>query len=274
MVVDYIKYRLNKGNKNFVLSIVGETGQGKSWAALRLAEKIDPNFKAKKQVCFNLEEFTHIINHGGLKQGQVVIIDEAGVSYAAKSWQSNANKLMGFIMQTFRHRNLCVIMTVPLIGFVDKTGRNLTQAILEMKSITKNYSTGKFYDNIVLYRADKSLQAKPRFVYSKKMCRVDSMHFKKPSLKTRRAYEIMAEKFKRDVASFAESDIKTRRELEEQKTEKKTFAEMVNHVKNNISEFLTTLHGKEKISLSKIRMEFNCGQSAASNIKNAISGGF
>lgn len=65
-IIERIKRRLNKHNKNRFCIITGEIGSGKSYSALSLAEKIDPELSIDK-VVFTVEEFMNL-NSGKLKR--------------------------------------------------------------------------------------------------------------------------------------------------------------------------------------------------------------
>jgi len=52
---------MHVNNKNCMICIVGDPGDGKSWAALRLAELLDPGFNAEK-VAFRPERLLERIN--------------------------------------------------------------------------------------------------------------------------------------------------------------------------------------------------------------------
>jgi len=56
-------------------SVYGNTGSGMSWAALSLAEKIDPDFGPDK-IVHSSKEFTKLLNSGKVKNGGIVIFNE------------------------------------------------------------------------------------------------------------------------------------------------------------------------------------------------------
>ncbi len=112
-----LHYRLWGENKNFIVIFVGETGSGKSYSALALAEMIDPNFDISK-VVYTPEEFFEVLDRVG--KGEVVIFDEAGVGVPAREWQTIQNRLMSYVLQVFRYKNIGVIFTTPSSDFIDK----------------------------------------------------------------------------------------------------------------------------------------------------------
>ena len=72
--VTYIKQRITK-NKNFLGFISGETGSGKSYSSLRIAEELDTDFNVDRCVFSGLE-LMDLINANGLKKGSVIVFEE------------------------------------------------------------------------------------------------------------------------------------------------------------------------------------------------------
>lgn len=144
----YIKDRVYKKNKNFLMLVVGATGSGKSYSALRLAEMLDPTFDISR-CCFKAKEFLmkvrelqkHAEETGEEIKGKVVMWDELGCEHDAKRFMSISNRIVNYFFQTSRYLNLIVIMTVPLLSFVDSSTRRLCHCIAEMQSINSKTKT-------------------------------------------------------------------------------------------------------------------------------------
>lgn len=157
LFTDYIKSRIKK-NRNFLGMFVGSTGSGKSYCSLRLAENLDGSFDINR-VAFSAKEFMDIINSGTLKKGSVIIWEEIGIGMNSRNWQSLSNKMINFLMQSFRHQNLIVLMNCPDASFLDVSVRKLLHCIFETESIDHkekvvvvkpkliqvNQTTGKVY---------------------------------------------------------------------------------------------------------------------------------
>ena len=169
VLIQYIKDRIHKKNKNFVMLFVGATGSGKSYSALRLAELLDDSFKIDR-VCFKAKDFMNTINelieNNDKVSGKVVVWDEFGVEHNAREFMTISNRVINYFFQTSRHLNLIVIMTVPLLSFVDSATRKLMHGIAEMQGINTrnktasvkvkmlqtNVMTGKEYPKYLRYR--------------------------------------------------------------------------------------------------------------------------
>lgn len=125
------RYRIVRRNKNLLMIICGQTGSGKSYCALVIAKLINPNFDVKIHVVFTIEQFMELLNSGKLKKGDVIVWDEAGVGIPAREWYTISNKAINYVLQTFRHLNLCVIFTVPSYDYIDKQTRLLFHVYIE-----------------------------------------------------------------------------------------------------------------------------------------------
>ena len=138
---NYIKSRVDK-NQNYILLFVGQTGTGKSYSAMSLGEEIDPDFNIKR-IVFSAEEFIDILNNDDtLVRGSVIMWDEAGVGMPAREWYSVSNKVISYIVQTFRVRGYILIMTTPSLSYIDSQIRSLFHGIGE--SIDPSMSGGRF----------------------------------------------------------------------------------------------------------------------------------
>lgn len=104
---------------------LGETGSGKSAAAIRLAYNIDPFFSLDR-IVFSVADFMKLIN-SGLARGSAIIFDDAGVGISNRDWQQEQSKIFGKVSQTVRHRDYLIIFTLPDRSFLEKQSRNLIQ---------------------------------------------------------------------------------------------------------------------------------------------------
>lgn len=127
---NYIKSRVDR-NQNYIMLFVGQTGTGKSYAAMSLGEEVDPNFNINR-VVFSADEFIDILNNdGSLVKGSVIMWDEAGVGMPAREWYSLSNKVISYVVQTFRVKGYILIMTTPSLKYIDSQIRALFHGIAE-----------------------------------------------------------------------------------------------------------------------------------------------
>lgn len=122
--VDLVIKRLND-HRPANMVFLGETGSGKSAAAIRLAYNVDPFFNINR-IVFSVADFMKLIN-SGLARGSAIIFDDAGVGISNRDWQQEQSKIFGKVSQTVRHRDYLIIFTLPDRSFLEKQSRNLIQ---------------------------------------------------------------------------------------------------------------------------------------------------
>lgn len=135
--IRYIKGRI-RNNLNFIGLFEGPTGIGKSWSAIRIAWEIDPSFEAR-QIAFSFERIMKIINADWFKKKKwkVIVFDEAQTDINSRTWQSLTNKLMNYLLSTFRHQNIILLFTTPYSDFIDLSSRKLLHCIFVCKGWDK-----------------------------------------------------------------------------------------------------------------------------------------
>jgi hypothetical protein len=85
----------------------------------------------------------------------VVILDDVGMAYSGRKWQSAGNEAMNNMLQTMRTMNNIIIMTVPDSDWIDKIGRT----ILHFKMVMENplhslgYSLGRLTEEKKMYNS-------------------------------------------------------------------------------------------------------------------------
>lgn len=165
----YVHRRLGR-NQNFNCAITGPTGSGKSYAALAWALELDPSFDASR-VVFTPKEFMDLVTRGALRPGSVILFDEIGVAMNSKRHMTAVNQALGFVFQTYRHRNLVVFLTTPHLAFLDSSVRRLLhahaitrgidyqarKARLKILSVEVDQDSGKVYKKYLRVKRGRQL---------------------------------------------------------------------------------------------------------------------
>ena len=138
--VRYIKQRTRQ-NKNFLFIISGQTGSGKSWSGLSIGEMVNKDFDVGRVVFRGKELMVLINSKAPKKKGTFILWDEAGIDLSNRNWQANANRMINFLMQTFRHRCFVLCFTAPYSDFIDKSTRKLFHA--EFRTISIDFKKRK-----------------------------------------------------------------------------------------------------------------------------------
>ena len=118
IVYKEFKKRL-KENRNLVLLFTGKVGGGKSYASLSVADYLSP----PKTVGYNLESMVYSIEDfieqvKTLSAGNVIIMDEAGVTMNSRDAMSNSSKVLSKVIQSIRYLQHCSIFNLPNINFL------------------------------------------------------------------------------------------------------------------------------------------------------------
>ena len=191
--IKYIKKRINN-NKNFLCMVTGPTGSGKSWATLSVCEQLNDDFTVGR-IVFKGSELMILINSKELehKKGIAILWDEAGIGLNAKNFMSVANRVLNYLIQTFRHRNFILFFTSPHIDFLDSSTRKMFHARFETVTIDKVNKEVLIKPKLLQYNSDmkKYYQHYLKYQFEK----VEIWRIPKPSQDLIDAYENKKNKF-------------------------------------------------------------------------------
>jgi ABC-type glutathione transport system ATPase component len=215
LIIQDIRNRLIHYNKNWLAAFIGETGSGKSYGAMHVAEMIDPDFpKDASRVYFSIESMIDDIENESITQGDCVILDETGVSFSNKKWFSQENRNFGWLLQAVRCKNFAIIFCLPSLSFMDKTGRLLMHTIVQTRHVDRMkkvvvavWKNTRWNDinNTMYYQF-------PRIKVNGKTVRVNVMHIHKPSEELIKNYEVKKKAFVDNLLTQAKANIKRSKE--------------------------------------------------------------
>lgn len=269
IVLKRVKERIFKQNKNALIIVCGETGSGKSYVALRIAEIFNPRFSIR-YVVFSAEEFMELINSGKLKKGSVIIWDEAGVGIPAKEWYSISNKMINYVLQVFRKENLIVIFTTPSFTFIDAATRRLFHAYIETRRIDYKRKQAVVVWMKVQYnpRFGKDYFKHHRATNSEGIEVVKKLRFNLPSQKLMDEYENKKIYFAKKLYSETEQELKDIREGKEKS--RLTVEQMAKQVLEKKQMFIREYKGRSFIDRVLIMNTFDIGRNRAEQVKRKV----
>ena len=111
--------------RSCIILLAGPPGEGKSHAAIRLAQKLDSKFRLldkppddpatdPSQVAFSREHLLFLLgNNSPLKRGQAIIIDESQYAMGSRRWYEDIQKDLMETFEAIRSKGL-IIMIVAL----------------------------------------------------------------------------------------------------------------------------------------------------------------
>lgn len=256
--LSYINQRIGR-NKNFLGFISGPTGAGKSYTCLSICEQIDPEFSVERCVFSGLE-LMKLINSKKLKKGSAIMFDEMSIDMDNRNWNSTTNKMINYLMQTFRYRGFIMLMNSPFMDFVDSKTRKLFHAEMSIKRIDFDTSECVLAPRLIQYNTRQQ-----KFYY--KRLRVINPHFGnvpidtwrvvKPSELLRKAYEQKKDFYARLLNKRIESELSAIDNPEE-KVDKRTKVV-------DMEKFRFAV--EEGLSISALCAKFNIGFEKCSILK-------
>lgn len=131
----YARNTKKNGAKNLNCVCIGESGDGKSYGIIRLAEmfyneKLDMKFPTENIVFTKSEFLDRIVNLG---KCSIVIFDDSGMEYSSKKWFEELNQILGFTMQTYRFKIINVFFTLPHKRWLDNVARGMLHGQIIMR---------------------------------------------------------------------------------------------------------------------------------------------
>ena len=123
-------------NKSVVIVCTGGPGTGKTYIALRWAQKLDPNFHIMDtpppppkedhgQATFDRQHIQYLVGaKSPLKRGQVIVMDEFHFGGGARGWQNRDQQQLVNLISAIRSKGYVLILVVLHTKMVDAMVRN------------------------------------------------------------------------------------------------------------------------------------------------------
>lgn len=258
--------KMHLHNDNWMAAVVGETGSGKSWASLRIAEAVDPNFTVD-QVAFSVIEFLELVNDDSLGRGSVIVFEEASVEASSHEWYSKSNSVLRNVLDTWRNQNRGAIFTLPAFGQLDKGARGRMSALIQMhdKEEDEGYTTAKYKrcqqdsDTGQIYKKYPILKGKKyRF-----------LKLTKPSKDLREAYEKRKADYTKDLNQrLLDELIEEQEEKQESEMGPKQIAEEI--LNGKVDDYISDNHGQKYIDKDMIELDYEIGGRKSRKVKSAL----
>lgn len=139
-VMNGILYRrIFKSNNSWIQVTCGQTGSGKSLKDLREAELWYKNILKRpfpiENVCFSTEQILSRLTSNDLKKGDILILEEAGVSQGSLDFASSVAKIFNYVLQSFRSRQIILFLNLPYFSMLNKNTRMLAHMLHQTISI-------------------------------------------------------------------------------------------------------------------------------------------
>ena len=223
----WIYNRMILRNKNILVATVGPTGSGKSYMNLSVVQNWYQNYfgedyPVEKNVCFSIDEVMFRLASKELRRGDILILEESGVSFGALDFQNKVSKMMNYVMQSFRSMNIGLIMNMPVFDMLNKSARLLVHASFETRSINYEKKTCMYKPKFHQVNNSTGRIYRKRLIinYNGKAIKISNMVCSKPPQHILDVYEKKKADFLQNlIGGFADEFVKARMK-EEAKTER------------------------------------------------------
>lgn len=136
-------------NRNLVVVFDGKPGGGKSWASLAIGDYESKTAFDLGSLVYDIDTFIGEIEKR--QPGDVIILDEAGISAGSRDAMTKESKVLGKVLQSIRYLKYLTVFTVPNALFLDKQIRLLCDLVLTHEETMRQ---GEFIPKIPTFTAD------------------------------------------------------------------------------------------------------------------------
>jgi len=265
--------RMNVQNEHFMGVIVGREGWGKSHSALTIARAVNPSFGAD-DVFFEPQQLLEAFDSDEYGEGDVVVLDEAGVGLGSRSWYEKEQVLLNQTLQTVRDDNMGVLFTLPRLSELDSQTRGRLHAFVQIVDISRDeYALAK-WKRVVPLRDERSdiLYPYPEVRDDGRMRRVERVRINPPPSELADAYEERKEAFKAELyeEAIAAYDDEDDEDGEDKKNQLKQIGDEI--VEEGVSEYVSEHGGNGRLYVDKdmIRVDYGLSHHDASVVKKIV----
>jgi len=254
-------------DNNTLWTVVGDTGDGKSYASLRIGEALDPDFGIEN-VAFNIVEFIEKVIDDSFGKGSVIVLEEGSVEASSYEWHSESNRVFAKILDTWRHQNRMGIINLPNFQALEKGARRRTKGIVKMQHASpyRDYSQAKFYD--AKYGNIEDRFTTPFPVIGGKVRK--HIRFTMPSKELRDAYEQKKEEYTANLNQDAlDGLLATQEEQEDNELTPQDIADEI-VAEEMVDEYISDNNGAEYIDRGLIELDYDLGERKGKKVKKAM----
>lgn len=256
--------RTHSWGKNYNMVITGDSGEGKSWTGVLWGEILDPSFNIGK-VCFTPKEFLAATDNVK-RSGEVIIMDETGISLSSRKWASLTNQLLNHTIQTFRYQHIITIFITPDFSYIDSQARRLINCFSEVSRNESAPPEMRIYDLSNDKKRGKQYFIHPLIKESPDtpyMVKLNKFIIKrKPSPELIKAYELKHKEYK---ARLRKDNLRMAELFEREMRETKdSIPEMVQSIIDNADRYK---NARGKIDRDIIALKLKLSYNAAGTVK-------
>lgn len=262
---------MHERNDNWMGAFCGETGSGKSYAALRFCEVLDPNFTVD-QVAFSVPEFLKLVIDDSYGRGSMIMQEEASIAAASEAYMEKTNKALRQVSETWRHQCRGAAFTFPAFGRLDSGVRGRMSALLQMVEVNEDKGQSRAKYKYVQQNSDTGKLYKKYPVINGKQ--YQQLVFQKPSPELLEAYEQRKQEFTDELnEELLEELLEHLDESEGGESDglddpKDIAREIV--AEGDLEEYIQTNHGQEYLDRDLIELDYDIGARKSKKVKKVL----
>lgn len=265
LAVDWVRKRIKHG-KNAIIAVAGQTGSGKSYISLKLAQLIQPDFSIHN-VCFSPKKLIQLVNEGNLAPGSCIILEEAGVLVSSRAFYTQINRAVIALTETFRSSRLILIINLPTFHGLDSRVRALVHLLIQTTGI--DMDERRSIAKVQKFHVDSLTGKEYRANFQDARRKVLHHRFKMPTLDLRKEYEAEKAKFRDQLEKQLLLEFENNEILEESRKPVNIFA-IVDEVVANKDDFIKEWGGRRFIDSQLLCTKFKLGQRTAKKVKAEV----
>lgn len=203
-------HRVKRRNNSTNIRFTGDTGSGKSWSALAMAEIMAEQLGyelTKDNIYFSISDIIEKVSKDDPKPGTIFFLDEQQVGASAKDYNTVKGEAYTAFMSTVRSKRYIFISTLPFADMTIKKVRRLFHVEIETQGINFSKQTVRTKPRMLDHSKTKDKVYRKRLVVVykdpetgiTKANKMDTWDIPKPSEKIIEIYETMKQQFQQTL---------------------------------------------------------------------------
>ena len=231
-------YRVKRRNNSTNIRFTGDTGSGKSWSALAVAEEMARMLGyelTEDNIYFSITDIIDKVSKDDPKPGTIFFLDEQQIGASAKDYNTVKGEAYTAFMSTVRSKRYIFISTLPFADMTIKKVRRLFHVEVETQGINFSNKTVRTKPRLLdhskttdkIYRKRLVVVYKDKETGITKANKLDTWDIPKPSDNIIEIYETMKAEFQRKLYKSLSEKLKKYENRDEEDEVPKAVASSV-----------------------------------------------
>ena len=260
---------MHRHKDNYMAAFCGETGSGKSYAALSVAEAVDPDFTVD-QIAFSVVEFLELVIDDSYGPGSIIVFEEASVEAGSDEYMTKKNKALRQVSEIWRHQRRGALFTYPAFNRLDPDVRARMAGLVQLDEL--NESAGNSVGRYRVIQQDSYTGEIYRHRPKIGGVEYNQMQFTLPSDELIEAYEAKKSNYTEnknlELLEGLLEDAKEEEEADEELGPKEIARDILSEGK--LEEYINENNGQKYIDRDLIELDYGIGARISKKVKKSI----